>query len=128
VAEHLEEREVPGRVAHVLQVVVLAARANATLGGHRAVIGAFVVPEEHVLELHHPGVGEEQRRIVARDERARGHVLVALRDEVVDELLAYLFGFHALAAASVASRRSLDETTRIPKRLLPGTRRTQRST
>ena len=94
VAQHLEERVVPRRVADVLEVVVLAAGAQAALRGGRALVRTLVLAEEHVLELHHPGVDEQQRRIVARDERRRGDVRVTLRDEVVDEALADLGGFH----------------------------------
>jgi hypothetical protein len=78
VAQHLEERVVPGRIADVLQVVVLAARAQRALRGRGTLVGARLLPQEDILELHHPGVGEEQRRIVGRDERARGHDGVAL--------------------------------------------------
>jgi hypothetical protein len=69
VAQHLEEGVVARRVADVLQVVVLAAGAHAFLGGD----GAAVIPRlgtgEDVLELHHAGVGEEERRVVVGDER-----------------------------------------------------------
>ncbi len=71
VAEHLEERVVPRRVADVLEVVVLAAGAHAALRGRRAHVGPLVLAEEHVLELDHARVGEQQRRIVRRDERRR---------------------------------------------------------
>jgi len=49
VAEHLEERVVPGRVADVLEVVVLAAGAHAALRARGAGVGALVLAEEHVL-------------------------------------------------------------------------------
>ncbi len=69
VAEHLEERVVARRVADVLEVVVLAARAHAALAGRRAHVVALVLAEEAVLELHHAGVREQQRRVVAGHER-----------------------------------------------------------
>ncbi len=50
----------------------------------------FVGAEEHILELHHAGVGEQQRRVVARDERAGGHDGVPLGSEEVEEILADL--------------------------------------
>jgi hypothetical protein len=65
VAQHLEERVVARGVAHVLEVVVLAAGADALLAGGGAVVGPLVEAQEHVLELVHPGVGEQQRRVVA---------------------------------------------------------------
>src|SRR4029079_2886754 len=46
VAEHLEERVVPRRVADVLEVVVLAARAHAALRGRGARDRAFLAPQE----------------------------------------------------------------------------------
>jgi hypothetical protein len=95
VAQHLEEGVVARRVAHVLQVVVLAAGADALLARRRARVGPLVEAQEHVLELVHPGVGEQQRRVVARHHRARGHDLVALGREEVQEGRADLGGFHA---------------------------------
>ena len=70
VAQHFEERVVAGGVADVLQIVVLAAGAHAALAGGGAQIVALLAPEEHVLELHHAGVGEQQRRIVRGHERS----------------------------------------------------------
>ena len=77
VAQHLEERMVPGRIANVFQVVVLAARAHAALRGGGALVGARVTPEEHVLELHHSRIGEQERRVVARHERGGTHPRMA---------------------------------------------------
>ena len=81
VAQHLEERVMPRRVADVLEIVVLAAGAHAALRAGRAVVAALVLAQEHVLELHHAGVREQQRRIVAGHERAGGHDLVAVLAE-----------------------------------------------
>jgi len=60
---------VPWRRAHLLQVVVLAADAQALLSRHRAPVRADLLASKDVLELHHAGVREEERRIVAGDER-----------------------------------------------------------
>ena len=68
VAQHLEEGVVPGGVAHVFEIVVFAAGAHAALAGGGAHVVALVAAQEAVLELHHAGVGEQQRRVVARDE------------------------------------------------------------
>ena len=59
----------PRGVAHLLEIVVLAAGADALLAGHRAPVVALLQPLEHPLELHHAGVGEQQRGIVGRHER-----------------------------------------------------------
>jgi hypothetical protein len=69
VPQHLEERVVPQRGPHVLEVVVLAADPHALLGGCRAPVVAPVAAEEDVLELVHPRVGEQQRGVVGRNER-----------------------------------------------------------
>src|SRR5574341_832227 len=55
----------------VLQVVVLSAGAKRALRGRGAVVGTLLLAEEDVLELHHAGVDEQQRRIARRHERAR---------------------------------------------------------
>src|SRR5262245_38877203 len=73
VAEHLEKREVTRGEADVVEVVMLAAGAHALLRGGGADIVALLDAGEDVLELHHAGVGEHQRRIVARHQRARRH-------------------------------------------------------
>ncbi len=94
VAQHLEEGVMPRRVADVFQVVVLAAGAHAFLRRRGAVVAALVEAEEHVLELVHPGVGKQQRRIVVRHQRTGGHDLVALRGKKIEELLADFGAFH----------------------------------
>ena len=76
VAEHLEEGVMPRGVADVVEVVVLAAGAHAFLRGDRALVRALLETGEYVLELHHAGVGEHQRRVVARHQRRRRHDLV----------------------------------------------------
>ena len=85
VAEHLEEGVVAGGVAHVVEVVVLAAGAHALLRRGGAGVGAFLDTGEDVLELHHARVGEHQRGVVARYQRRGGHHLVALLLEEVEE-------------------------------------------
>src|SRR3954468_2471427 len=87
----------PRGVADVLEIVVLAARAQAALRGGRALIGTRLLPEEHVLELNHARVDEQERRIVRRHERARGHDAVALGTEILEEARADLAGFHCEA-------------------------------
>jgi hypothetical protein len=81
-------------VADVVQIVVLAAGAHAALRGGGAHVGALVLAGEHVLELHHAGVGEQQRGIVARHQRAGGDDGVALGGEKIEEFLAGFSGVH----------------------------------
>ena len=74
-----------GGVADVLEVVVFAAGAHAALAGGGAHVVALLLAEEAVLELHHAGVGEQQRRVVARDEAGRRDHGVAAFAEKFEE-------------------------------------------
>ncbi len=56
-------------VAHIVEIIVLAARADAFLRCNGPVIGAGFNTRKHVLELHHPRIGEQQCRIVSWNER-----------------------------------------------------------
>ncbi len=85
VAEHLEEGVMPGGIADVVEVVVLAAGAHAFLRAHGAHIGALLDAGEDILELHHARIGEHQCRVVARHERGGGHDLVAGLGKIVEE-------------------------------------------
>ena len=100
VAEHFEERVVARRIADVFQVVVLAAGAQAALHGGRTHVRALVGTEEDVLELHHAGVGEQQRRVVARHQRRGAHHGVALALKERQEFLADIGGFHVAGCRS----------------------------
>ena len=75
----------PRGVADVVQVVVLAAGADAFLRRGGADVGALLLAGEHVLELHHAGVGEHQRGVVARHQRRAFDHLVPVAGEVVEE-------------------------------------------
>ena len=83
VAQHLEEGVMTGRETDNVEIVVLAAGAHAFLGRGGAAVGTLLDSGEDVLELHHAGVGEEQRRVVVRHERTRLHGdMVMFREEV----------------------------------------------
>ena len=74
-----------GGIADIVQIVVLAAGADAFLRSRgRRVWTAFQAGED-VLELHHAGIGEHQRRVIARHQRAGRHDLVAVLLEIVEE-------------------------------------------
>ena len=88
VAQHLEEGVVARGVADIVEVVVLAPCTHALLRGGGAAVGPGLGAGEDVLELHHAGIGEHQRRVVARHERARVHDLVLVRGEIVQKLRA----------------------------------------
>ena len=85
VPQHLEEGLVARRAADVLQIVVLAAGAHALLRAGGAREGRLRLAGEEVLELIHSGVGEQQRRIVERDQRRAGRLLMSAAGEVVEE-------------------------------------------
>ncbi len=85
VPQHLEERVMPRGVADIVQVVVLAAGAHAFLRRRGARVGPLLLPGEHVLELHHPRVGEHQRGIVAWHQRRAFDHLVPITGKVVEE-------------------------------------------
>ncbi len=88
ISEHFEKREVTVREADVFQIVVLAARAHAFLAGSGRLVVALLEAEENVLELVHPGVGEEQRGIIRRDERRAAHDAMAALLEKSQKCLA----------------------------------------
>ena len=69
ISEHLEERVMAVGEADVFEIVVLAAGAHALLRSGGAGVVALFEAEEDVLELVHPGIGKQQRRIVGGDER-----------------------------------------------------------
>ncbi len=94
VAQHLEEGVVPRGATDVLEVVVLATRPHAFLGRGRARVVALLLAQEHVLELVHPGVGEEQGGVTVRDERRAGHHAVAPLLEIAQEGGPYLVPCH----------------------------------
>ena len=85
VAEHLEEGVMPRSIADVVEVVVLAAGADALLAGGGADVIALLEAGEDVLELDHAGVGEHQRRVVARHQRRASGPPGGLPREIVEE-------------------------------------------
>ena len=96
IAQHLEESVVACGVADVFQVVVLAAGAHAALRGRGARIRTRLRAEEHIFELHHSRIGEEQCRIVAGHKARRANDRMALRFEELEEFLADFGGFHSV--------------------------------
>jgi hypothetical protein len=89
VAEHLEEGVVPRRAADLFEVVVLAGHAQAALVVGRADVAALLAAGQDVLELDHPGVGEEQRLVAGRHERGARHLGVTALGEELDVAAAH---------------------------------------
>ena len=64
VAQHLEEGVVAAGEAHIFEVVVLAAGADAFLRSGGAGVVALLGAKKEILELVHARVGKQQRGIV----------------------------------------------------------------
>jgi hypothetical protein len=94
VAQHLEERVVPRGPPDVLEVVVLASRPDALLGGGGPDVLAALLPQEDGLELHHARVREQERGVLDRHEGGRAHHGVAAAAEIVEESRADLAPGH----------------------------------
>ncbi len=78
-----------GRGADVFALVVLALHAHHLLGGGGTAIRPLLLAQENVNELVHPGVGEQQRRVVALRQRGAGDDLMFQLIKVVEKGLAY---------------------------------------
>ena len=94
VTQHFKECVVTCGVTDVIQVVVLAACADALLSSRCAGIGALIKTEENVLKLIHARVREEQRRIVAGNHRAGMHNRMTFAFEKLQKGLANLRSLH----------------------------------
>jgi hypothetical protein len=88
IPQHFEECMVPGRVSDVVEVVVLAAGAHALLRRRRPDRRRGLGAGEDVLERHHAGVDEQQRRIALRHEGRGRDDGVVVAAEVAQELTA----------------------------------------
>ena len=78
VAQHLEHGVVVGVMAYLLQVIVLAAYAQALLAVGTAARFGVAGSQDDVLPLVHTGIGEHQGRVVLHYHRGRGHNLMSL--------------------------------------------------
>ena len=94
VAKHLEEGVMVGVASHLLEVVVLATDAEALLAVDGPHVRTALVAEEHLFELHHAGVGEEQARVVLWDQRRARHDGVPALLKEIQERLADLISGH----------------------------------
>ena len=94
VAEHFKEGVMPRRAAHVLQVVVLPARAHAFLARGGPGIRTLLLPEKRALELDHARIGEKQSRVVMGNERGTLDDRVRPLAKEFQKCLANFAGFH----------------------------------
>ena len=85
IPQHLEKSVMAIGEADVFEVVVLAAGAHALLRGSGALVVALLEPQENVLELVHPRVGEEQRGIADGHQRGTAHDAMAVGGKKVQK-------------------------------------------
>jgi flavin-binding protein dodecin len=78
----------PGGVADIVQVIVLAASPDAFLHCRGAAVGALFRAGEQVLELDHARIGEQQGGIVAGHQRRGRHHHMAPFGEELQETAA----------------------------------------
>ena len=74
---------VPGGVPNVLKIIVFPASTDAFLRRGRPAVIAMLRTGEHVFELDHSGIGEQQAWVVQRDQGARVDHGMAVRAKVV---------------------------------------------
>ena len=70
---------------------MLAAGPHTFLRRHGPRDGAFFGTGEHILELNHPRIREQQGWIIARHQRRRRHHLMVALPEIFEEKLANFF-------------------------------------
>ena len=84
----------PGSVAHILQIIVLAAGPYTFLGCGGPDIRPFLFTEEGAFKLNHAGIGEQQRRVVLRHQRGAAYDTMHMFLEIVQKALADLVASH----------------------------------
>ena len=85
ITQHLEKGVMPGSVANIFKVIVLAAGAYAFLRRHDSAVITLLDTSQDVFELHHSSVDKHQRRIIARHQRARRNMRVTVALKKVDK-------------------------------------------
>ena len=85
IPQHFKEGMMPRGVAHIVQIVMLAARAHTFLRRRCALVVTGFHPGEQVLELNHAGIGKHQRRVIAGHQRAAVHHLVTVLGKIVQK-------------------------------------------
>src|SRR5215470_927312 len=88
--------------AHILKIVMLAARAHAFLRGGGAVVITMLKAQKNVFELVHASIGKQQCGVVGRNQRRRVHATVPLRLKELQEHLTYFGAGTVLHLSSLA--------------------------
>jgi len=104
----------PRGVADVLQIVVLAARPHATLCGSRPPVGPLLLAQEHVLELDHAGIGEQQGGIVRGHERTGRHHFMPLGPKKYSRKLWRISALVIMGSKSNRVRRGCSRVREMP--------------
>ena len=94
IPQHFKKRVVAHGVAHVVQIVVLAAGADAFLVGRGADVRAFFHARKDIFELHHARIRKHQCRVVVRHQRAGRHDRMTVLFEIVKKRPSDFTGFH----------------------------------
>ncbi len=98
------------RVADVVEVVVLAAGANAFLNRRGPRELRLLLPREDVLELVHAGIREEERLVPMRYDRAGRDDGVPVFLEEIQESLSDFACFHAFVESAGPARGACHTT------------------
>lgn len=92
IAEHFEQGKVPGSIADIVEIIVLATRTDAFLAAGRARCRGRFEPGEHILERNHARIHEHQRRIIIGHQRRRRPDDVIIGREVIEKCATDIVG------------------------------------
>ena len=85
IAQHLEERMMPRRIADIIEIIMLAARAHTFLRCRSRRVRTLLDTGKNVFKLHHAGISEHQCRIITRNQRTGGDDLVAVPCKIIEK-------------------------------------------
>ncbi len=102
VAEHLEKSVMVSVAADRFEIVMLAGNSQAFLDVDDAHVLRCAHAKEIILELHHPGVDEEQGRVALGNQRGRRHDRVTALGEEIEKRLSNFCGCPAHGEMIVA--------------------------
>ena len=94
IAEHLKKGVMARGVADIVQIVMLAAGAHATLACHRTRSGRLLHSQKIILKRHHARIGEQQCAVAGRHQRGARPSAVIMRLKIGLEFAADVCGFH----------------------------------
>ena len=104
VAQHFKEGLMTAGMAHVVEVIVLAAGPNALLAGYSAGVGPGLTAKKDILELVHPGVDEQQSGILVWNQGRTFHNGMTAVFEEFEEAATDLVTVHGLDLFPLVSR------------------------